>query len=73
MYSFKQFINEQQGKEAFFTFGRMNPPTVGHGKLVVGACFRKAGRNPFFVYLSHSQDPKKESSDIRSEKSTHVQ
>lgn len=58
MYSFKQFINEQQGKEAFFTFGRMNPPTVGHGKLV-DVLARKAGRNPFFVYLSHSQDPKK--------------
>jgi len=58
MYSFKQFIIEQKNEEAFFTFGRMNPPTVGHGKLV-SVLASKAGRNPFFVYLSHSQDAKK--------------
>jgi len=55
--SFKQFLVEEN-KEAFFTFGRMNPPTIGHGKLmsVLGT---KAGRNPYYVYLSQSSDPKK--------------
>jgi len=55
--SFKQFLVEEN-REAFFTFGRMNPPTIGHGKLM-GVLSTKAGRNPYFVYLSHSQDPKK--------------
>jgi len=55
--TFKQFLVEEN-REAFFTFGRMNPPTIGHGKLmsVLGT---KAGRNPYYVYLSQSSDPKK--------------
>jgi hypothetical protein len=55
--SFKQYLVEEQ-KEAFFTFGRMNPPTVGHEKLM-NVMSRKAGRNPYRVYLSQSQDSKK--------------
>jgi hypothetical protein len=39
------------------TFGRMNPPTVGHQK-VVEAEAKKQGAMPH-VYLSHSQDKKK--------------
>ena len=31
--SFKQYLVEEQ-REVFFTFGRMNPPTIGHGKLM---------------------------------------
>jgi len=70
MYSFKQFIREQKSKEAFFTFGRMNPPTVGHGKLM-SVLASKAGRNPYYVYLSHSQDPKKNPLTYK-QKVTHV-
>lgn len=55
--SFKQFLVEEN-KEAFFTFGRMNPPTIGHGKLM-GVLATKAGRNPYYVHLSQSSDPKK--------------
>ena len=42
------------------TFGRMNPPTVGHQKVVdkVKAEAKKQGAMPH-VYLSHSQDKKK--------------
>ena len=29
----RQFITEEDGKTAVFAFGRMNPPTIGHGKL----------------------------------------
>ena len=36
----------------------MNPPTIGHEKLLT-ALSRKAGNNPYFVYLSQSTDPKK--------------
>ena len=45
-------------KKLVFTFGRMNPPTIGHEKLLT-VLSRKAGNNPYFVYLSQSSDPKK--------------
>lgn len=45
---------------AVVTFGRFNPPTVGHEKLVdkIKSEAKKLGAKPF-VYLSHSQDAKK--------------
>ena len=55
--SFKNFLVEEE-KTVFFTWGRMNPPTIGHEKLLT-ALSRKAGNNPYFVYLSQSTDPKK--------------
>ena len=55
--SFKQYLVEEQ-REVFFTFGRMNPPTTGHGKLL-DVLSTKAGRNPYKVFLSQSQDAKK--------------
>lgn len=55
--SFKQYLVEEQ-KEVFFTFGRMNPPTIGHGKLL-NVLSTKAGKNPYKVYLSQSSDSKK--------------
>lgn len=55
--SFKQYLVEEQ-REVFFTFGRMNPPTIGHGKLMQ-VMSTKAGKNPMKVYLSQSSDPKK--------------
>lgn len=55
--SFKQYLVEEQ-REVFFTFGRMNPPTIGHGKLM-SVLATKAGKNPYKVYLSQSFDPKK--------------
>ena len=30
---FTQYLVEEQ-KEVFFSFGRMNPPTIGHEKLI---------------------------------------
>ena len=46
--------------KAVVTFGRMNPPTVGHQKVVdkVKAEATKQGAKPY-VYLSHSLDKKK--------------
>ena len=55
--SFKNFLVEEE-KTVFFTWGRMNPPTIGHEKLLT-VLSRKAGNNPYFVYLSQSTDPKK--------------
>jgi len=47
-----------------FTFGRMNPPTIGHQKLVdkVKAEAKKQGAMPH-VYLSHTQNAKKDPLD----------
>ena len=55
--SFKNFLVEEE-KTIFFTFGRMNPPTIGHEKLL-DVLSRKSGRNPYKVFLSQSQDNKK--------------
>ena len=54
---FSQYIVEEE-KVVYFTFGRMNPPTIGHGKLL-DTLAAKAGRNPYRVFLSQSQDPSK--------------
>ena len=32
-FSFKKFLVEEE-KTVYFTFGRMNPPTIGHEKLL---------------------------------------
>lgn len=55
--SFSQYLIEEQ-KTAYFTFGRMNPPTIGHGKLL-DKLSTTSGKNPYFIYLSQSQDAKK--------------
>lgn len=55
--SFKQYLVEEE-REVFFTFGRMNPPTIGHGKLM-NVMSTKAGSTPYKVFLSKSQDSKK--------------
>lgn len=55
--SFRSYLIEEQ-KTVFFTFGRMNPPTIGHGMLM-DTLASKAGSNPYRIYLSHSSDPAK--------------
>jgi len=55
--SFRNFLVEEE-KTVFFTFGRMNPPTIGHEKLL-DKLSKSAGKNPYKVFLSQSQDPKK--------------
>jgi hypothetical protein len=55
--SFKRYLVEE-AREVFFTFGRMNPPTIGHGKLM-NTMSTKAGKNPYKIYLSQSSDPRK--------------
>jgi len=55
--SFKRYLVEET-KEVFFTFGRMNPPTVGHGKLM-NVMSTKAGSNAYKIYLSQSNDARK--------------
>ena len=55
--SFKNYLVEEE-KTVYFTFGRMNPPTIGHEKLL-NVLARKSGKNPYRVFLSQSQDSKK--------------
>jgi len=49
-----------------FTFGRFNPPTTGHEKLIekVAAVAKKENAD-FMVFPSHSQNPKKDPLDIK--------
>jgi hypothetical protein len=53
-FSFKNFLVEEE-KTVYFTFGRMNPPTIGHGKLI-DKLARSAGKNPYRIYLSQTND-----------------
>ena len=60
MKTFKELI-EVKNSSAVFTFGRFNPPTTGHEKLI-DALARQQSKNAgsdMFVYASHSNDPKK--------------
>jgi len=57
---FRDFLREQKEKHAVMAFGRMNPITVGHEKLVnkVKDIADKVGGSAHIV-VSHSQDSKK--------------
>lgn len=57
IHSFKNYLIEED-KVAYFTFGRMNPPTTGHEKLL-DALAKQSGRNDYFVFVSQTQDKKK--------------
>ena len=57
MHSFKNYLVEED-RAVYFVFGRMNPPTIGHGK-VLDKLSQLAGSNPYRMYLSQSQDAKK--------------
>jgi phosphopantetheine adenylyltransferase len=56
---FEQFLEAKQ-KTAVFSFGRLNPPTVGHQKLlqkIIQTAKQQAGYA--CIYVSHSQDSKR--------------
>lgn len=55
--SFKQYLSEEN-KSVYFTFGRMNPPTIGHGKLL-DKLSSVSGKNAYYIFISQSQDAKK--------------
>ena len=54
--NFKDYLVEET-KEVFFTFGRMNPPTIGHGK-VLDTIASKARGADWKVYVSHTTGKK---------------
>ena len=51
------FLRElfEASKTAVFAFGRMNPPTIGHAKLVDVI---KSQQGEPFLFLTHTQKPK---------------
>ena len=55
------FLKEDGRATAVFAFGRFNPPTIGHQKLIelVQAQAKKVNGKGF-IFLSHSQKPKKD-------------
>ena len=55
--SFKSFLVEEE-KTLYVVWGRMNPPTTGHEKLL-DFLKAKAGNNPFRIYLTQSEDNNK--------------
>ena len=62
MKSFSEYLVEDT-KEVVFTFGRFNPPTNGHEKLINKVASLASGNN-YRVYASQSQDPKKNPLDF---------
>lgn len=57
MKSFLQYLHEAQEKTAVFTFGRFQPPTIGHEKLLRAVEMHARGAN-FFIYSSQTVDKK---------------
>lgn len=55
---FSTFLLEDVRKDITFTFGRFNPPTIGHEKLLQ-AVKDTAKNGPFRIYVSPSHDSKK--------------
>ena len=49
----------EQKENVVFTFGRFNPPTTGHEKLIQKVA-SVAGNSPFRIYPSYSQNQKKD-------------
>ena len=59
MKTYQKFMTEKKGDTVVFTFGRFNPPTVGHEKLITAVqAVSKTEGGDYFVYPSHSQDNK---------------
>ena len=60
MITFRNFLNEAKDKTAVFAFGRMNPPTTGHAKLIkkVMSVAKSEGGTPM-VFPSKTEDKKK--------------
>ena len=60
LFSFKEFFSEAVSDSVVFTFGRMNPPTVGHGKLIdkVLSVAKSSGAKAI-IYPSKTEDDSK--------------
>ena len=59
--SFRTF--SEATESVVFTFGRFNPPTTGHEKLIEKVK-KIAGGDDYYIFPSHSQNNKKVKSKI---------
>ena len=60
MKTYQRFMTEKRGDTIVFTFGRFNPPTVGHEKLIIAVeNVAKSKGGKYLVFPSHTQDAKK--------------
>ena len=56
----RKFKELMEGADTIvFAFGRFNPPTTGHEKLIKKVA-SVAGSNPFHIYPSHTTNPKRD-------------
>lgn len=53
-----ELFEQQTTKHAALCFGRMNPPTVGHGQLIDTVASASQGGD-YFIFVSQTQDKKK--------------
>ena len=53
-----EVFKEKSRKHVAFCFGRMNPPTIGHARLLNTTARASAGGD-YYIFLSHTQDSKK--------------
>jgi nicotinic acid mononucleotide adenylyltransferase len=51
-------ITEARRKSIAFTFGRFNPPTIGHEKLLDKVASMRA--DEYLIFVSHTRNPKKD-------------
>ena len=59
MIAFKNFLNEAKEKTAVYSFGRMNPPTTGHTKLIKKVMMvAKTEKGIPMIYPSKTEDKK---------------
>ena len=60
MKSFNQLLSEVSSKSVVFTFGRLNPPSVGHAKLIQKVIdTAKSNHAVSMIFLSRTEDNKK--------------
>ena len=59
MKKLSSFLREGKDKGVVFTFGRFNPPTTGHAKLVDKLKKASSGGYKPLLFTSHSNDKKK--------------
>ena len=56
----KRHLVEASESSIVFTFGRFNPPTIGHNKLILAAIAEaKIQKANCWIFVSHPQDKKK--------------
>jgi hypothetical protein len=53
-----EVLKQKPRKHVAFAFGRMNPPTIGHARLM-NTVARAGDGGDYWIFLSHTQDPKK--------------